>query len=68
MLLVSADLDEIMSLSDRILVISEGRIVADVLAEGADERELGFLMTGGDHATMKADLQQTRHEAKSNDS
>ena len=49
-LLVSADLDEIMSLSDRILVISEGRIVADVLAEGADENELGLLMTGGDRA------------------
>jgi general nucleoside transport system ATP-binding protein len=49
-LMVSADLDEIMSLSDRILVISEGRIVADVLAEGADENELGLLMTGGDRA------------------
>jgi simple sugar transport system ATP-binding protein len=67
-LLVSADLDEIMSLSDRILVISEGRIVADVLAEGVDERELGLLMTGGHHATMKANLQQTPHEAKFIDS
>lgn len=67
-LLVSADLDEIMSLSDRILVISEGRIVADVLAEEADERELGLFMTGGHHATMKANLQQTPPEAKFNGS
>jgi len=56
-LLVSADLDEIMSLSDRILVISEGRIVTDVLAKEADERELGLFMTGGHHATMKENLQ-----------
>ncbi len=52
-LLVSAELDEIMSLSDRIAVIFDGRIVAVLSAEEADERRLGYLMLGGDpqHAT-----------------
>jgi simple sugar transport system ATP-binding protein len=49
-LLVSAELDEIMALSDRILVMSEGKIVADLPADEADERNLGLLMTGGDRA------------------
>jgi ABC-type uncharacterized transport system ATPase subunit len=46
-LLISADLDEIMSLSDRILVIAEGRIVADRESGSVGEHELGLLMTGG---------------------
>ena len=43
-LLISADLDELMALCDRILVIYEGEIVA----EGAEftEEELGLLMAG----------------------
>ncbi len=45
-LLVSAELDEIRSLSDRIAVMYEGRIV-DVIAPDATEEELGILMTGG---------------------
>jgi general nucleoside transport system ATP-binding protein len=51
-LLISAELDEIMALSDRILVMSEGKIVADLPAGTADERELGLLMTGGDRASI----------------
>ncbi len=43
-LLVSVELDEIMSLSDRILVIFEGRIVGEVPAGEADERLLGLMM------------------------
>jgi general nucleoside transport system ATP-binding protein len=43
-LLVSVELDEIMSLSDRILVMFEGRIVGEVPAEKADERLLGLMM------------------------
>jgi general nucleoside transport system ATP-binding protein len=43
-LLVSVELDEIMSLSDRILVMFEGRIVADVNAASTTERELGLMM------------------------
>jgi simple sugar transport system ATP-binding protein len=46
-LLVSADLDEIWALSDRIAVIYEGKIVAVRAPEETDEMELGLLMTGG---------------------
>lgn len=45
-LLVSADLDEISALSDRILVMEGGRI-AGSLGPEASERELGLLMAGG---------------------
>ncbi len=45
-LLVSLELDEILSLSDRILVIYEGRLVAE-FGPGASEHELGLAMTGG---------------------
>ncbi|HEY1352040.1 MAG TPA: ABC transporter ATP-binding protein [Ktedonobacteraceae bacterium] len=45
-LLVSAELDEIRSLSDRIAVMYEGRIVG-VVSPDASEEELGILMTGG---------------------
>jgi simple sugar transport system ATP-binding protein len=46
-LLLSADLDEIWALSDRIAVIYEGRIVAVRDPAETDETELGLLMTGG---------------------
>ena len=45
-LLVSLELDEILSLSDRILVIYEGRIVGEYPPEVSEE-ELGVAMTGG---------------------
>jgi general nucleoside transport system ATP-binding protein len=45
-LLVSLELDEILSLSDRILVIYEGQIVAEFGPDASDE-ELGIAMTGG---------------------
>ena len=45
-LLVSFELDEILSLSDRILVIFEGRIVGEY-APGVSQQELGVAMTGG---------------------
>ena len=45
-LLVSAELDEIRSLSDRIAVMYEGKIV-DVVSPEATEEQLGILMTGG---------------------
>lgn len=46
-LLVSFELDEIMSLSDKIDVIFDGRIVGSVPGKDADEKELGFMMAGG---------------------
>ncbi len=44
--LVSLELDEILSLSDRILVIYEGRLVAEY-GPDVSEEELGIAMTGG---------------------
>ncbi|MDD6147563.1 MAG: ABC transporter ATP-binding protein [Lachnospiraceae bacterium] len=46
-LLVSFELDEIMSLSDRINVIFEGQITGEVNGKDADEKELGYMMAGG---------------------
>ncbi len=46
-LLVSFELDEIMSLSDRIDVIFSGNIVSEVAGKDADENELGLMMAGG---------------------
>ncbi|MEN9408378.1 MAG: hypothetical protein RL216_352 [Pseudomonadota bacterium] len=45
-LLVSVELDEIRSLSDRIAVMFDGRIMGFRDPETADERELGLLMAG----------------------
>ncbi|MDI6808921.1 MAG: ABC transporter ATP-binding protein [Candidatus Eisenbacteria bacterium] len=46
-LFVSADLSEILSLSDRILVMFGGQIVRELEAGHTDEGEIGLLMTGG---------------------
>jgi general nucleoside transport system ATP-binding protein len=46
-LLVSMELEEIMSLSDRILVMYEGRVVAEIAAGEADAERIGYFMTGG---------------------
>jgi simple sugar transport system ATP-binding protein len=45
-LLVSLELDEILSLSDRILVLFEGEIVSEY-PPTVTEEELGIAMTGG---------------------
>jgi ABC-type uncharacterized transport system ATPase subunit len=45
-LLISFELDEILSLSDRILVIYEGRIVSEFPPD-ASEEEIGIAMVGG---------------------
>jgi simple sugar transport system ATP-binding protein len=48
---ISADIDEIFSLSDRILVIYRGRIVADLDADNANVEEVGRFM-GGLHVSV----------------
>ena len=45
-LLVSADLEEIINLSDRILVLYRGMVVGEVSASQANQEELGMLMAG----------------------
>jgi len=45
-LLVSADLNEVMSLSDRILVMYEGRVVGEVEPQEVTEEQMGLMMAG----------------------
>ena len=45
-LLVSADLNEVMSLSDRILVIYEGKIMGELSQAEATAEQLGLMMAG----------------------
>lgn len=54
-LLVSADLDEILSLSDRIAVIYEGQIVGIVRTEEATVEDIGLMMVG-EHISTAAEL------------
>ena len=46
-LLISAELEEVTALSDRLLIIHEGKIVGDVDPKVATIEEIGLLMTGG---------------------
>ncbi|HET6175170.1 MAG TPA: ABC transporter ATP-binding protein [Gaiellales bacterium] len=46
-LLVSFELDEVLDLADRILVMYGGQVVLERLSAETDERELGVAMTGG---------------------
>ncbi|MEJ2746873.1 MAG: ABC transporter ATP-binding protein [Anaerolineae bacterium] len=45
-LLISEEMEELLALSDRIAVISEGRIMGIVEADKADINEIGLMMTG----------------------
>ena len=53
-LLVSLDLSEVMTLSDRILVMSQGAIVGEARPEAVDEETLGLWMTRGSTAAVSA--------------
>ena len=46
LLIVSVELEEILALADRILVMHDGRIVGDMPRAAATERALGLLMAG----------------------
>nr|WP_314637676.1 ABC transporter ATP-binding protein [uncultured Oribacterium sp.] len=60
-LLVSTELEEITSLSDRIIVIHEGTITGELSAGEANENNLGLLMMGG---TVETKLEEggEKHE------
>ncbi len=45
-LLISEDLDELLSLSDRLAVMYEGRIVGEMPTEGANIHTIGLMMAG----------------------
>ena len=54
-LLVSADLDEVLALADRILVMYAGRIVYEVSSAEATKERIGYYMTGeAEHVTIDA--------------
>lgn len=46
-LLVSAELDEVLSLSDRVIVVYSGQIVGEVDPRTVTEEDIGLMMTGG---------------------
>ena len=46
-LLVSAELEEVTALADRLLVIREGKIVGEVDPKTTSTEEIGLMMTGG---------------------
>lgn len=50
-LLVSAELDEVLALADRIAVIYEGQIMGVFAAGAVSEDQIGLLMTGGAQRT-----------------
>jgi general nucleoside transport system ATP-binding protein len=54
-LIVSADLDEIFTLADRIVVISEGKVVHECIAAEADRAAIGYHMGGATHPTPGAE-------------
>jgi len=46
-LLVSAELEEVTALADRLLVINKGKIVGEVNPKETSVEEIGLMMTGG---------------------
>jgi ABC-type uncharacterized transport system ATPase subunit len=59
-LLVSTELDEILSLSDRIAVMYRGKVVAVVEAASTTPEELGLLMAGSVPADSKGEADRDR--------
>ena len=53
-LLITEELDEIMSLADRVDVMYEGRVVGSFRVDTADIERIGLLMTGGEDAATDA--------------
>ncbi|MFW5685930.1 MAG: ABC transporter ATP-binding protein, partial [Spirochaetota bacterium] len=54
-LLVSADLDEVLALADRVLVMYKGQVVFEVDRKNATKEEIGYYMTGeAEHETFSA--------------
>ncbi|MDP2182472.1 MAG: ABC transporter ATP-binding protein [Actinomycetota bacterium] len=54
-LLVSLELEEVLSLADRILVMFEGQIVREFAVVEADAETLGYFMTGGGGSKLNGD-------------
>ena len=56
-LLISADLEELFRISDRIVVMHRGKIVADLPTESTNVEQVGYLMLEGKD---KEDAKETR--------
>ena len=54
-LLISEELDELMSLSDRIVGIYEGQNMGELSAEEATLGEIGLMMAGTPHASSRSE-------------
>ncbi len=59
-LLISLELDEVMNVSDRILVLYEGEIVGNLDPENTSEMELGLYMSG----SKRQNFDETQEEGK----
>lgn len=57
-LVVSADLDELMAISDRIIVMCEGKITGTVDIQHADERTIGLMMAGANDQAAAGEAAQ----------
>jgi ABC-type multidrug transport system ATPase subunit len=64
-LLVSEDLDELLELADRIVVMSEGRIVFETPAASAERQVLGAHMGGGHPAPQAERKIEQRSQSQS---
>jgi ABC-type uncharacterized transport system ATPase subunit len=63
-LLISAELEELLNLADRIAVMFEGRIMGIVEATGASVEEIGLMMAGimpGGTSATGATMKEARH-------
>jgi simple sugar transport system ATP-binding protein len=49
-LLVSADLDELFMVADRIVVLCRGAVVADLATDATSREDVGYYMLGGQEA------------------
>lgn len=61
-LLVSLELDEVMNLSDRILVMYEGEIVGELDPKGTTVQELGLYMSGAKRNTNNKSAESVRED------
>ncbi|MCW6682225.1 ABC transporter ATP-binding protein [Aerococcaceae bacterium NML160702] len=57
-LLMSFELDEILNVSDRIIVMHDGEIIADIDAKETNEQEIGLMMAGTPYAEVVASRTQ----------
>ena len=53
MLLISEDLDEILALSDRVLVMYEGELTGEFDPDSATVEEIGLAMAGGERTVIR---------------